>query len=87
MLIRTPPLLDHLDQIIFQAAAQGGAVQSVTLPVWCQQVFINEVMATLPVLTDKKQFGDLDSWGTCEYRGVQILFHDKLFAELRMKPH
>lgn len=87
MIIQMPSLLDHLDELIFGAGAAGGAIQSVTLPVWCQQVFVNECMALAHIVTDTKQLAALDHWGICEYRGVQILFHDHLFSEIRMKPH
>lgn len=83
MIISMPSLLDHLDQMIFITKLEGHAIASITLPVWCQQVFVNECMATTSIVTQAKAMEDLDAWGICEYRGTQILFHDKLFSEIR----
>lgn len=83
MMIHLPSLMDHLADVIITARLEGHRVSSITLPVWCQQVFVNECLASTHLVTDQQQMKTLDESGACTFMGVQILFHERLATEIR----
>lgn len=83
MIIRTPSLLDHLDQVITVTHQSLGPIASITMPVWMQQSFVNEAMAMLAAC-DPYVYQDLEGTGTCRYRGIEINFHDGLDTKIKL---
>lgn len=83
MMITMPSLHDHLAEVIHTTQAEGYRIASITLPVWVQQVFVNECLASSRIVTDRDAMKGLDQWGICTFMGVQILFHDRLTTEIR----